>query len=186
MNGKMSHKKLKVLLDKARAASDAEDYDEAIRLYTEGRKVIYVDMDNTLVDFQSGIDALDAKTRQAYEDRYHAVPGIFALMKLLPDALKAFRTLAKQHDVYILSTAPWSNSSAWSDKLHWVKKHLKGSAYKRLILTHHKELLSGDYLIDDSPRNGAENFRGKWIPFGSAEFPDWEAVLDFLRLCEEM
>jgi 5'(3')-deoxyribonucleotidase len=146
--------------------------------------IIYVDMDNTLVDFQSGIDALDAETRQTYERRWHAVPGIFSLMKPLPGALKAFRTLAKQHDVYILSTAPWSNPSAWSDKLNWVKKYLKGSAYKRLILTHHKELLRGDCLIDDRPRNGAENFRGKWIQFGSAEFPDWEAVLTsscFLR-----
>jgi 5'(3')-deoxyribonucleotidase len=135
-------------------------------------------MDDTLVDFQSGVDALDAETRQTYEGRWQKVPGIFSLMKPLPGAVKAFRTLAKQHDVYILSTGPWTNPSAWSDKLNWVKKYLTGSAYKRLILSHHKDLLRGDCLSDDHPGNGAENFRGKWIQFGSAEFPDWEAVLN--------
>jgi len=30
-----------------------------------------------------------------------------------------------------------------------VKTHLGADAYKRLILTHHKNLNVGDYLIDD-------------------------------------
>ena len=76
----------------------------------------------------------------------------------------------------ILSTAPWDNPSAWSDKLNWVKMHLGDLFTKKLILCHHKELLSGDYLIDDNSKNGAEDFRGKWIHFGSPEFPDWAAV----------
>ena len=29
-----------------------------------------------------------------------------------------------KYDVYILSSAPWKNPSAWSDKLEWVKKYL--------------------------------------------------------------
>ena len=70
--------------------------------------------------------------------------------------------------------------SAWSDKLNWVKMHLSDRFTKKLILCHHKELLSGDYLIDDNSKNGAEDFRGKWIHFGSPEFPDWAAVEKYL------
>ena len=38
----------------------------------------------------------------------------------------------------------------------------------------------GDILIDDRPNNGANNFRGEWIHFGSEKYPNWPAVLDYL------
>ena len=53
-------------------------------------------------------------------------------------------------------------------------------AYKRLILSHHKDLNRGDYLIDDRPHNGARSFHGELIVFGSPQFPDWDAVLAHL------
>jgi len=64
--------------------------------------------------------------------------------------------------------------------LLWVKKHLGSSAYKRLILTHHKNLNSGHFLIDDRSKNGADRFEGEHLIFGSDRFPDWHAVLAYL------
>ena len=75
---------------------------------------------------------------------------------------------------------PWENSSAWKDKNEWVKKHLGKSAHKRLILSHHKNLNKGDYLIDDRTANGAGEFEGEHIQFGSEKFPDWDSVLEYL------
>lgn len=49
-----------------------------------------------------------------------------------------------------------------------------------MIITHCKHLCLGDYLIDDRPNNGAKEFSGKWIHFRSNEFPDWNAVLNYL------
>ena len=56
----------------------------------------------------------------------------------------------------------WKNPSAWSDKARMVKRHLghldEGKAKadrvveKRLILSHHKNLNRGHYLIDDRTR----------------------------------
>ena len=40
----------------------------------------------------------------------------------------------------------------------------------------------GDYLIDDRKFNGASEFRGKWIQFGSEKYPNWESVLKFLKV----
>jgi len=134
-------------------------------------------MDNVLVDFQSGIDQLDEKAKKEYEGRLDEVPGIFSLMKPMEGAIEAYKLLSQKYDIYILSTAPWENPSAWSDKIIWVKKFLGEKAYKRLILTHHKNLNKGDYLIDDRPNNGAEHFEGEWIQFGSEGFEDWENVL---------
>ena len=53
-------------------------------------------------------------------------------------------------------------------------------AYKRLILSHHKQLNVGDYLIDDRTANGADKFTGEHIHFGQDKFPDWNAVLKYL------
>jgi len=57
---------------------------------------------------------------------------------------------------------------------------LDGAAHKRLILSHHKNLNVGDYLIDDRPANGADKFTGEWIHFGQDPFPDWKSVTDYL------
>ena len=141
---------------------------------------IYFDMDNVLVDFPSGIAKLDAETREEYDGRLDEVPEIFALMEPMPGAVDAVHKLAAKYDVYILSTAPWKNPSAWADKVAWVTKYFDDVFHKRLILSHHKDLLKGDYLIDDRFKNGADTFEGEWIQFGSERFPDWQSILDYL------
>jgi 5'-nucleotidase len=145
------------------------------------KKILYIDLDNVLVDFQSGIDRVPKDVRREFKGRLDDIPGIFALMDPMPGAVKAYRELAQRFDTYVLSTSPWENPSAWSDKLNWVKRHLKDDAYKRLILTHHKELNRGAYLVDDRKARGAAEFEGKLILFGSKKFPDWPSVTRYLR-----
>ena len=144
------------------------------------KKVLYIDMDNVLVDFPTGIEKLDKKTKDKFLDNYDEVPGIFSLMEPMKDAVAAFNLLADKYDTYILSTAPWKNPSAWSDKLIWVQKHIGEKAHKRLIISHHKNMNKGHYLIDDREKNGAIIFEGELILFGSEEFKDWQAVLEYL------
>ena len=144
------------------------------------KKILYVDMDNVLVDFQSGISKLSKEVINEYESNLDEVPNIFSLMEPLEGAIDSFKILSQRYDTYILSTAPWKNSSAWSDKVKWVKKYVGESAYKRLILTHHKNLNHGDYLIDDRTKNGAGEFKGELIQFGTDKFPDWKSVCSYL------
>ena len=144
------------------------------------KKILYVDMDNVLVDFQSGISKLSKEVINEYESNLDEVPNIFSLMEPLEGAIDSFKILSQRYDTYILSTAPWKNSSAWSDKVKWVQKYLGESAYKRLILTHHKNLNHGDYLIDDRTKNGAGEFKGELIQFGTEKFPDWKSVCSYL------
>lgn len=144
------------------------------------KKILFVDMDNVLVDFPSGIAQLPQDVLTQYDDRLDEVPGIFSLMNPLPHAIESFERLSGEFDTYILSTAPWENPSAWSDKLLWVKRHLGAPGYKRLILSHHKNLNAGHYLVDDRTKNGADRFPGEHILFGSESFPDWPTVTDYL------
>ena len=144
------------------------------------KRILYVDMDNVLVDFPSGISRISIELQNKYEDRLDEVPGIFSLMDPLKGAIESYKKLSQKFDTYILSTAPWKNSSGWSDKNKWVKKYLGDVAYKRLILSHHKNLNYGDYLIDDRLANGVNSFKGEHIHFGSDQFPDWESVCSYL------
>lgn len=150
------------------------------------RKVLYIDMDNTLVDFRARLDGIDPVLRERYAGREDELPGLFALMPPMAGALEAFRELSSIFDTYILSTAPWGNPSAWQHKVEWVHVHFgidrNTPAYKRLILSHHKHLNQGDFLVDDRPsHNGADRFGGEVIAFGSAQFPDWPSVVAHLR-----
>ena len=43
-------------------------------------KIVYVDMDNVLVDFKSGIDAISQEERDEYKSDLDDVPGIFSKM----------------------------------------------------------------------------------------------------------
>ncbi len=153
------------------------------------KPILFFDMDNVLVDFQSGIDRLDEATKQAYEGNLDDVPDIFAMMDPMPGAIEAVHRLAEKYDVYILSTAPWKNPTALNDKLAWVKKYFgaeEGSVfYKRVIFSHHKNLCHGDYLIDDRlEKNGVDQFTGERLHFDpkdpAARFHSWEEVVTYL------
>jgi len=152
------------------------------------KKILYVDMDNVLVDFQSAFPFLSKEIMEEYKDNEDDIPGIFSKMKPMENAVESYIELSKHFNTYILSTAPWKNPSAWSDKLLWVKYNIGDAAHKRIILTHNKQLNKGDYLIDDRTKNGAGEFEGDHIHFGSEKFPDWKTVVDYLMqklICQE-
>ena len=157
-------------------------------------RIIFFDMDNVLVDFQSGLDKVPQEIKAQYDDdgtgkpHYDDIPGIFSLMDPMPGAIEAVKALADcgRYELYILSTAPWGNPSAWTDKLEWVKKHLDsdrsdGIFYKRLILSHHKNLCiqRSAWLIDVRKAHGSEHFEHHLIHFGTGQFPDWDSVVKF-------
>lgn len=158
------------------------------------KEIIFFDMDNVLVDFRSGLAKVSPDIIAQYDDdgtgkpHYDDIPGLFAMMDPMPGAIDAVKALASsaRYELYVLSTAPWGNPSAWTDKALWVKKYFDsdkpdGVFYKRLILSHHKNMcIQPDaWLIDDRTAHGADLFGCRHIHFGTDKFPDWDSVLDF-------
>lgn len=144
------------------------------------KKIIYIDLDNTLADYlgmakEMNIDPKDAKHIQ----------GFFEKLQPMPGAIEAYNRLTQHFDVYILSTAPWSNPHSLYEKILWVKQYLP-TAYKNVIFSHHKDLNMGDYLIDDSLKNGAKDFHGKHIQIHSDAFPTWDDVLKYIAKQENI
>ncbi|MDR3136110.1 MAG: hypothetical protein LBU07_01585 [Coriobacteriales bacterium] len=150
----------------------------------DDRKTIFFDMDDVLVDYTGGYALVSPAELEAAGGQLKNVPGIFARLCPMPGALTAVKALARQYECHILSTAPWENPSAWSDKVYWIFRHFgsdrESPFYKRINLTHDKGTFCGDYLIDDRNKHGVVRFSGLWLKFGSERFPDWPAVLAFL------
>ena len=98
---------------------------------SNNKKIVYFDMDNVLVNFQSGIDQLSDYQLKSYKNNYDEVPNIFGTMKPNKDMVDLFNDMLEdeRYDCYILSTSPWNNPSAATDKVKWVQKYIP-NAYR--------------------------------------------------------
>ena len=150
------------------------------------KKVVYIDMDGVLVDLVG----------EVYKKYVHALGGddfdigkivdqdadLFYDAAPIEGAINAFKLLFNdpRFEPYFLSTAPWANPESWKAKRVWLDKHVGHTANRRLILSHNKNLLMGDYLIDDRDNNGAAEFKGEHIKFGTKPFETWERVINYL------
>jgi len=149
-------------------------------------KTIFIDLDGVMVDLEAHVVARHGQQGLAKIGMLTNVDKqLFLDPPPIKGAIEAVKKLAEKHEIFFLSTAPWSNSQAWMDKRIWVQRNLGKFAHKRLILSHRKDLLMGDFLIDDRTKNGAGEFKGKLLQFGTPEFPNWDAVLNFFDSIEE-
>ena len=147
--------------------------------------IMYIDMDGVLVDFESALTKVSPEVLEKFTGEYDNIPGIFALMDPMPGAIEAVDLLKEKYDLYILSSSPWENPTALGDKLAWVNKYFGGEGrenifFRKVIFSSVKHLNRGDILIDDRTANGAGDFLGRHIHFGSSEFPNWQSVLNSL------
>jgi len=148
------------------------------------KTIIYIDLDGVLADFEKGRNEHPLGKITPYIGRPDKLPGVYENLEPIPGALSAVNELLtnERFDIFFLSTAPWDNPEAWMHKRLWMTRHFNEKLVrKKLILSHHKHLLIGDYLIDDRRFNGASEFTGKWIHFGSPEFKNWEIVLNYFN-----
>lgn len=149
----------------------------------EGKTIIYVDMDFTLCDYGAGY--------RTYQARYpeltypQSVTGFYESLAPLAGAIETYRWL---HDhpqlaVFVLTAPSIMNPHSYSEKRLWIEKHLGMDVVKRLIISPHKGLNKGHYLIDDrSNGQGQDEFEGLLIQFGSEAFPDWKTVREFFEV----
>ncbi len=157
------------------------------------KKILYIDMDGVIADFESSIISFcpeiikdeqyqDIKIRDAKIDHICATNLEF-FHNLLPyeGAIEAVIKLFDLYVVYFLSTPMWDVPHSFTGKRIWIEKYFGQLGTKRLILTHRKDLNIGNFLVDDRKQNGAGEFKGKHIHFGTDEFPDWEVTLKYLK-----
>jgi len=76
--------------------------------------LIYVDLDGVLADFESARAQHPLSKQTPYIGRPDRLPGLFENIPPIEDGIRAVEQLMKlNHEVYILSTAPWDNPEAY-------------------------------------------------------------------------
>jgi 5'(3')-deoxyribonucleotidase len=157
------------------------------------KKIIFIDMDGVLVNFEKAFNqyhkqksaskyVADAHLSNLYRNDPDLIPGIFRDAEPMPGAIDAVKKLYQSglYDICVATTSPWDAPDSAADKMFWIQKYLGQEFYKSMTITHRKDLLHGDYLIDDRTANGAGEFKGKLIQFGTEKYPDWDAILEEL------
>ena len=155
------------------------------------RKIIFIDMDGVIVDLGKNIENWFERFPHLidkYKNYPDHIPGIFRDPSPIENAIESIKILSKseKYDLFIATSSPWGNPDALTDKRYWIEKHFGHIFHKKLFTTHHKNLLLGDYLIDDRKKNGAGEFKGTLIDFGwdfenkkFNNYKNWSEVLDF-------
>lgn len=158
----------------------------------EKKKIVYIDMDGVLVDLGKAFDKffeLHPYLKERYEKYPDHIQGVFRNPPPIEGAIEAVKKLhdSGKYELFIATSAPWGNAGSAMDKRFWIEEHFGSLFHKRMFITHRKDLLLGDYLIDDRTKNGAGEFSGELLQFGvnyedgvEGPYPNWQSILDRL------
>ena len=136
-------------------------------------KRIFIDMDGVISNFRKAAEEQGNGKRPDLYVNYRN-------LEIISDAEVAVMKLHQDFDVFIATTPPWSRPEAWQHKREWIEEkfpYLK----RKLILTHRKDLLIGDILIDDTRFRGQPDFKGHWFWFNQdLDNRNWKACLEWI------
>ena len=140
---------------------------------------IFIDMDGVIADFESAAEAealVKGVTKLSRPDLFVN----YRALDVIDGAIEAVAKLNADHEVFIASTPPWTRPEVWGHKREWIGEHFP-YLKRRIILTHRKDLLIGDILIDDSRYRGQPDFQGEWFWFNKNwNNRNWEACLEWI------
>lgn len=66
------------------------------------KPILYIDMDNVLVDFRSALNKVPPDLLDEYAERFDEIPGIFSLMDPMSGAIAAVHDLIAEYEIFIL------------------------------------------------------------------------------------
>lgn len=89
---------------------------------------------------------------------------------------KAVRQLIEYYQVYFVAEEETATVS-------WLAKYIGVPAWHHLIITHRRDLLYGDYLIENKETGGKKQsaFLATVIDYGSDTFKTWENIIDYFE-----
>jgi 5'-nucleotidase len=93
-------------------------------------------------------------------------PGFFRHLPVMKDSVDVLRELNNHYEVFIVSAATEFPNSL-KDKLEWLEDHFPFLTWKQVALCGSKDLVFGDYMIDDHLKN-LKGFKGKPYLFTAA------------------
>lgn len=144
---------------------------------------IAVDMDEVMADavseillrynrsFSEQITPTDLVGKAIWEivdqSRHTAIEGFlrsedfFAVLHVLPDAVRVMRALQQHYEVFI-ATAAMEVPTSFNAKFGWLSRHFPFIPPSHIVFCGDKSVLKTDFLIDDNPRQ-LRRFTGQGI-----------------------
>lgn len=96
-------------------------------------------------------DDYPTKLRDKVESIYLA-PGFYLNLPPVTGSVEALKKMIELgHDVYICTSPLSIYENCVLEKYQWVEKHLGEDFTKRIIFSKNKQIIRGQFLIDDKP-----------------------------------
>lgn len=95
----------------------------------------------------------DAHVKPACGKRiYHYLnrPGFFADLEPIAGCVDSLRRLERVVELVVVTASP---KEASGDKVRWVQKYLPMVPKGNIVITYRKDLVRGDFMLDDAPKN---------------------------------
>jgi len=128
------------------------------------KKIVYFDMDGVLCQFRKRFK--EEIKRNPTIKFPQATYGFFTSLEPHLTMGALYKALDKQEklQVHILTAPSYLNPLCYTEKRVWVEKYFGLEAAEKMIISGYKNLLKGDYLIDDCPSGkGQDKFEGKLL-----------------------
>ncbi len=83
---------------------------------------------------------------------YHYLnrPGFFADLEPIEGCIPSLERLSRVCELVVVTASP---REAAGDKMRWVQKHLPMVPRGNVMITYRKDLVRGDFMFDDAPKN---------------------------------
>ena len=166
-------------------------------------KRLIIDMDNVMADISQQFhtwytrhtgDVVDPATLigvpepEAFPDpkiiwNFLFTPGFFRDVPVMKDSQQVMEELNKKYEVFIVSSALEFPQSL-SEKYAWLQEHFSFIHWKQIVFCGSKNVIKGDYMIDDYLKN-LDYFDGEKILYtaphnqlleGYNRVNDWQEV----------
>lgn len=157
-----------------------DNYDKRDKKLPIYKKRIFIELDNVIINTELGFSTPDKNLINIDKSKHGNKSYNLINIEPMPGAIEAINELKKHFDIYILATALWENPYIWSDKMAWINHSFNNVFQKRIIVTHFKNLLKGEYLIHSNENNYNNEFEGECIKFGCEHCPDWNTTVSYL------
>ena len=128
------------------------DQDDVLAEYIQGVTQAYNEKYNTCI---SAKECVSWDLYQVFGEEVETVmhePDLFRKLEPVKDAIEVFKRLYTSNlfEMYIVTAA---NAKSVPAKVEWIKEHLPFFPIDRVIICQRKNMIKGDFLLDDGMHN---------------------------------